>query len=51
MTGTADWGSRVVLLFTVRLTLRTYERIVRLYDAFGPNHCGPFRPFDCGRAA
>ena len=21
------------------------------YDAFGPNHGGPFRPFDCGRAA
>ena len=21
------------------------------YDAFGPNHGGAFRPFDCGRAA
>ena len=21
------------------------------YDAFGPSHSGPFRPFDCGRAA
>jgi hypothetical protein len=20
------------------------------YDAFGPNHGGAFRPFDCGRA-
>jgi hypothetical protein len=21
------------------------------YDAFGPNHGGAFRPFDCGRTA
>ena len=21
------------------------------YDAFGPNHGSPFRPFDCARAA
>ena len=21
------------------------------YDAFGPNHDGAFRPFDCGRTA
>jgi hypothetical protein len=21
------------------------------YDAFGPNHGGAFRPFDCGRSA
>jgi len=24
---------------------------VTKYDAFGPNHGGAFRPFDCGRTA
>ena len=27
------------------------QRQPNKYDAFGPNHGGAFRPFDCGRTA
>ena len=27
---------------------KTAEAAIK-YDAFGPSHSGPFRPFDCGR--
>ena len=31
------------------VSMKTAEAVK--YDAFGPNHGGAFRPFDCGRAA
>ena len=30
---------------------KTAEAAKYAYDAFGPNHGGAFRPFDCGRTA
>ena len=30
---------------------RRRRRRSKNYDAFGPNHGGAFRPFDCGRTA
>ena len=31
--------------------LRDQHAEAAKYDAFGPNHGGAFRPFDCGRTA
>ena len=47
--GVALVGAANVQAHSDRRAEKTAE--VAKYDAFGPNHGGAFRPFDCGRAA
>ena len=42
-------GSPYVQAHSDRRAEKTAE--AAMYDAFGPNHGGAFRPFDCGRTA
>ena len=47
--GVALVGAANVQAHSDRRAEKTAE--VAKYDAFGPNHGGAFRPFDCGRTA
>jgi hypothetical protein len=42
------------LLTRIRVSISLEQKMTAeaaKYDAFGPNHGGAFRPFDCGRTA
>jgi hypothetical protein len=47
--GVAIVGAANVQAHSDRRAEKTAE--AAKYDAFGPNHGGAFRPFDCGRTA